>query len=100
MNDLPSVIPSIAGIVLSLAFKYIPGLAPWYDAQSAQTKSLVMLASLVGAVVVIMVAGCANLAFPGVCEGTGWRDVLQGFVLALVATTTANQATYLVTRKL
>lgn len=97
---MPTLIPSIAGIVLSLAFKYIPGLSGWYDAQQPQTKSLVMLASLVAAVIVIMVAGCANLAWPGVCQGEGWRDVLQGFVLALVATTTANQATYLVTRKL
>ena len=97
---METLIPSIAGIVLSLAFKYIPGLSGWYDAQPPQTKALGMLAALVGAVVVIMIAGCANLAWPGVCQGDGWRDVLQGFVLALVATTTANQTTYLVTRKL
>ena len=95
-----TLIPSIAGILLSLAFKYVPGLSGWYEHQLPQTKSLVMLAALVGAVVVIMVAGCANLAWPGVCQGEGWRDVLQGFILALVATTTANQATHMITRKL
>ena len=97
---METLIPSVAGIVLSLAFKYIPRLAPWYESRTPQIKSLVMLGSLVAAVAVIMVAGCANLAWPGVCQGDGWRNVLQGFVLALVATATANQATYLVTRKL
>ena len=97
---METLIPSIAGIVLSLAFRYVPGLAPWYESRTPQVKSLVMLASLVAAVIVVMVAGCANLAWPGVCRGDGWRNVLQGFVLALVATATANQATYLVTRKL
>lgn len=97
---METLIPSIAGIVLSLAFKYLPGLSGWYDHQLPQTKSLVMLASLVAAVIVVMVAGCANLAWPGVCRGDGWRNVLQGFVLALVATATANQATHMITRKL
>ena len=47
MNDLPSLLASIAGVVLSLAFSYIPGLSTWYGGQSAQAKSLVMLGCLV-----------------------------------------------------
>ena len=37
------MLASIAGVVLSLAFFYIPGLSGWYKKQSSQVKSLVML---------------------------------------------------------
>jgi len=38
---------AIAGLGLTLIFSYAPGLSVWYEKQSGQVKSLIMLAALV-----------------------------------------------------
>lgn len=87
---------ALAGVVLSLAFSYIPGLKTWFGGLSSTGKRLVMLAAL------LIVAGgsfglsCAGvldgaLATPAVlCEQRGAMEIAWAFVAALVA----NQATY------
>jgi threonine dehydrogenase-like Zn-dependent dehydrogenase len=98
----PDMLTSIAGILLSLFFSYIPGLNTWYAAQSEQKKKLLMLA-------LIFLAGAGT--FGMACAG--WLDFLSaaGLVVActredaiaiaraIVMAAVANQTTYLLTPK-
>lgn len=83
----------IAGVVLSLAFSYIPGLRDWFDAQTSNTKRLIML----GAILVVA-AGAFGVACLGrydgvVCDVNGAWDMVELFVLAAIANQTAYQLT-------
>ena len=86
---------SVAGVVLSLAFAYIPKLKDWYDLQGPQRKAQVM------AVALILVAGAAlGLACAQIATLTGAAitcDVpgVVALVKVLIAALVANQATYL-----
>lgn len=88
-----ATIASIAGVIVSLAFSYIPGLKAWFDAQSQANKSLAMLAALVLAVGVIFGASCAGYATEPACTVAGAKTLLPLFIAALLA----NQGTYLLT---
>ena len=86
-----------AGILLSLAFSYIPGLNDWYQLLDATHKRLVMLLALV-----IISAGAFGLscwpAFPHpvvTCDVPG----VWGMVEALFGALVANQTTYLISPK-
>ena len=85
MNDLPSLLASIAGILLSLAFAYVPGLSDWYANQTAQIKSLVMLLALIGAAFGSYAASCWQLFdIPGLtCSDGGARTLVAAFIGAL-----------------
>jgi hypothetical protein len=92
----PETLSSLAAILLSLAFSYIPGLADKFSALDGARKRLVMLACLL-----VIALGSVGLACSGVlaslvpsisCTQSGVIAVLQSFVLATVA----NQSTYLV----
>ena len=95
----PQLLSSIAGIILSLLFSYIPGLSSWYDTLTATYKRLVMLALL--AVTSLSAFGLACLGWLPyfnlnlACDQKGGVELLMAFVLALVA----NQSTYLITPK-
>ena len=81
----------LAGLILSLAFRYIPKLKDWYAAQPAQTKALVMAASLAVAAVAIYGASCTGLYPLGlVCGWGGVAELFRLFIAALVA----NQGTF------
>jgi len=90
---------SIAAVILSLAFSYLPGLSDWYAAQTSEAKRLAMLGLLV-----LVAAGTFSLACAGfgpklgitlACDQQGAFGLLQTLIMALVA----NQATYLITPK-
>ena len=83
-------IGAVAGVVLSLLFKYVPGLSGWYEEQESQSKELIMLG-----VMVVAVAGAYGLS----CFG--WLDVyacgsegLKQAVFALVGAVIGNQGAY------
>lgn len=89
------LVSAIAGIVLSLAFEFIPGFEKWYGAQSEQYKRLFMVAALV-----IVVGGAYGLSCAGLlalfpCTGEGAWLAVQAFIAALVA----NQSVHLVIKK-
>jgi len=97
-NELSIVILAIVGMVLQLAFKYFPKLAPWYEAQS--NKALIM----VGVVLLVSLAyfglGCVallagRLGIQVACNVEGLIDIASAFVLILIS----QQTTYLLTRK-
>lgn len=84
----PAFVAAVAGIVLSLAMTYIPGLRTWYGALLSQTKSLIMLGLMVLCSVVIVL-----LAQYGIIPTTHpltWVDCAVVVVSWLIS----NQATY------
>jgi len=85
-----------AGIVLSLAFSYLPGLRDWYAGQEPQNKALTMLAAL--AIVCLLAFGlsCAGLQQIVPCSQPGAWSLVTAFVAAAIA----NQATYSLTRRI
>lgn len=95
--ELSSLLAGAAGALLSLAFRYVPGLAGWYERQDSQRKSLIMLACLALAALGVYGASCWQfLAAPGlVCEAGGWKVLLAAFLTALAS----NQTTYTITRR-
>lgn len=85
------ILTYLAGVILSLAFAYFPGLKTWYEAQG-ERKGLVMLAALAvvaGAAFGFSCAGWFNI--PVTCDKPGFEGLLVIFFKALLA----NQATFL-----
>ena len=92
----PEQLASVAGIVLSLAFSYIPGLADWYAALDSAKKRLVMLSIVVAIAASAFGLTCAKIVLTGVtvtCDQAGAVALVQNVIAALVA----NQATFLLT---
>jgi len=88
-----TTLASLAGIVLSLAFSYVPGLRDKYALLSADYKRLVMIAALLIVSAGIFAAGCAGYAAKVTCDMAGAQVMLTYFVSAAVA----NQGTYMLT---
>ena len=86
---------SIAGVVLSLAFSYIPGVKNWFDSLESSVKQAVM-----GGLLIVVAGAIFGLACGGVTpvvECT--KEGALGLVAVLIQALIANQATYLITRK-
>jgi hypothetical protein len=79
----------IAGVILSLAVAYIPGIRERFDALDGPGKARVMAALLLVAAVGVFGYGCVNTLVP--CTVAGAKELFGVLVAALVA----NQATFL-----
>ena len=88
-----TTIASLAGIVLSLAFSYVPGLREKYASLTADYKRLVMVLALLLVSAGIFAAGCAGYSSKVTCDMAGVQVLLGYFVSAAVA----NQGTYMLT---
>lgn len=89
---------SIAGVILSLAFSYIPGLRPWYDGQTSETKRLVMAGLLLVVAVAAYGLSCLD---SGVISGVSCDNQgISGLVTAFISAMVANQATYMISPKM
>lgn len=94
----PEQLASIAGIVLSLAFSYVPGLSDKYNALDGTTKRLVMLGVVVAVAFGAFGLTCAKVALGGLaltCDQAGAVELVKAVVTAL----TVNQVTFLLTPK-
>ena len=80
----------IAGVVLSLAFGYVPGLREWYAALDGVRKAQVMAGVLLVAAVGVFAAACYSPWQFATCDETGFWQLVELFIAALIA----NQATY------
>ena len=87
---------SVAGVVLSLLFSYLPGLSSWYGTLSGDKKRFVMLAMLAlvaGGMYALDCGGVLVKLAPdvaGMCSAAdGWVQVVRAFVLAMIANQSA-----------
>lgn len=83
---------AIAGVLLSLAFSYIPGLSDKFGAQPATTKRLVMAGLLLIVAIGSLALSCANVVVTVECTQAGVISLVNTFIAALVA----NQAAYMI----
>lgn len=85
---------ALAGIVLSVAFSYIPKANTWFAALAAEYKRLIMLGVLLATAAAIYGIGCAGWLDTGLtCDQNGLTTLVKAFVAAVIA----NQAAYLIT---
>jgi MFS family permease len=87
---LPESIAMMSGVVLSLVFSYIPGLAEWFNLQNGTSKRLIMLGLMLVVVVVAFGLVCASVIGGITCDKVGVVKVITGYILAMVA----NQSAY------
>ena len=85
-----------AGIVLSLAFSYAPGLRQWYAGLDPEYKALGMLAALAVTAILALAVSCAGLQQIVTCDQPGAWALVRAFVSASVA----NQTTYTLTKRI
>jgi len=84
------LLSAIAGVLLSLAFSYIPGINEQFAKLSSSSKRLIMGGLL------LLVAGatfglsCANILSSVTCDKPGAIGLVSNFVMAMIA----NQSTY------
>lgn len=83
---------AIAGIVLSLAFSYLPGVSSWFDKLDPTRKRLTMAVVLLVASSAIVGLSCAGVLGAASCDQSGVIGVAGAFIAALVA----NQSAYLI----
>lgn len=86
---------AVAGVVLSLACSYIPGLSDWFATLDSNKKRLAMAVLLLVSAVGVFGLSCGNLIATITCDRAGVMGLIQAFIAALIA----NQATYLISPK-
>jgi len=89
----PENLAMVAGVLLSLAFSYIPGLRGWFDNFGVEQKRLIMLALLALTTAGAFGLACAGILSGIVCTVPGAVDAVWAFILAVIA----NQSAYLIT---
>ena len=86
-------ISTMAGLLLSLVFSYVPRVRDEFDALSPTAKRGLMGACIVAVGCFSFAWGCAGLTDAIACDRAGAVGLLRSIVAALVA----NQAMYLIT---
>jgi hypothetical protein len=82
---------AVAGVVLSLAFSYIPGVRTAFAGLMPEVKRLVMLGLLAVVTIILTLLTCNGIVDTGVaCDQNGIIRIVWTFILAMIA----NQTTY------
>lgn len=87
-----ALLASLAGILLSLLFSYVPKLSDWFAVLEGVYKRLIMAGLL------LVVAGgafglsCASVISAVTCDQPGALGLVKAFIAALIA----NQSTYMI----
>jgi hypothetical protein len=89
------LLASIAGIVLSLAFSYLPRLSNWFDKLPPQYKRVCMGGLLVAVAGAVFSLSCGGIVASVACDRAG----LLGLVKVLIAALIANQSAFLLTKR-
>lgn len=93
------LLSSVAGIILSLIFSYVPGAKDWFNSLMPDYKRLVMLGILFGVSLAIFGISCTTFAqyfgIVGLCDEAGAVVILKAFISAMIA----NQSAYIVSPK-
>ena len=80
----------ITGVVLSLAFSYVPKLKDWFDPLVPNSKRLIMLGVLLLSAGGVFALACFGKYDLVTCDASGAWNLLEYFVAATIA----NQAAY------
>jgi hypothetical protein len=88
------LLSSVAGIVLSLIFSYIPGIKEWFEPLANKYKQALIGGLLVVVAVAIFGLACAGITDAVTCDKPGALDMVELLIVALVA----NQSAYLLTK--
>ena len=83
---------AVAGVVLSLAFSYLPGLSDWFDKLPATEKRLTMAGVLFLVVLAVVGLSCFGWVHLATCDQPGLINLVTAYLAALVA----NQSAYLI----
>ena len=86
---------AIAGMILSMALEYVPGIAGLYERLTAVQKRLVMLLLLTVSAGGLFGLSCADLVLYVECSARGVLELLGMIGVAIGV----NQGTYLLTKK-
>jgi len=86
----PELLAAMAGVILSLAFSYVPGVKTWYKGLSGEWKRLIMAGLLLVTALVLYGLGCAAVVKGVTCSRDGFAQLVWMFLVALVS----NQSTY------
>ncbi len=91
----PELLAAVGGVVLSLAFSYIPGLRGWFDERVPDHKRLIMLGVLFLTSAGVLGLSCIGRYDGVACDVDGVWQMLETFIYAAVA----NQSAYALTPK-
>ena len=86
------LLASIAGILLSLAFSYVPGLNAWFVLLEPVYKRLIMISLILVVAFAAFGLSCAGWWPTVTCDQAGIAGLIEAFIAALIT----NQATYLI----
>ena len=89
------LLSSVAGIVLSLMFSYIPGIKSWFENLENMYKQSIMGILLFLVAVAVYGLSCLGVGSWVACTKEGGLGLLNIFIYALIA----NQSAYLITKK-
>ena len=85
---------TFAGVIISLAFSYVPGLNTAFAALATETKRAIMLGLMVLVAAVAFGLSCAGIGTTIGVSVTCDQAGLTGLVMALFYAAVANQTTY------
>lgn len=85
-----------AAAVLSLLFRYVPGLNTWYYALAAEMKQLIMASLILLTLIIVFTLQCYGfMQTTLVCTQQGAFDALLTYILAIGI----NQGTYQIIKR-
>jgi hypothetical protein len=87
-----TLLAGLAGVLLSLACSYVPGLREWFEALDGTRKRGVFSVALAVVAVGATALSCAGVIATVECTQQGVWTLAQAFVAALVA----SQGAYLI----
>jgi uncharacterized membrane protein YidH (DUF202 family) len=85
----------MAGVVMSLIFRYVPGMRDAFDQLDATQKQAFMGMIIICVGLASAALGCAGWFNLVTCEREGFETTVRSIIIALMA----NQTAYSITRR-
>ena len=82
-------IGAVAGVGLSLVWKYVPRVKGWFEKQEPETKELINLGAMVAVVAGAYGVSCINWLEVYACTQVGLKDAVFGLTGAVVGNASA-----------
>lgn len=92
--NLTTLIPAIAGALLSIAFQIIPGLTDWYEYKDSKVKALIMLAAITVTGIALFGLSCISPWIYVECTTNGAWEIVGGIASIISIMFISNQTTH------